>query len=55
VILLDLPFRRANGDEGIEYRVGTGNMQALLHYNRSYFYAAAVADLARAVRLRATA
>ncbi|MCU0939765.1 MAG: lytic murein transglycosylase B [Burkholderiaceae bacterium] len=55
VILLDLPFRRANGDEGIEYRIGTVNLQALLHYNRSYFYAVAVADLARAVRLRATA
>jgi len=55
VILLDLPFRRSNGDEGVEYRLGTANMQALLHYNRSYFYAAAVADLARAVRLRATA
>ncbi len=55
VILLDLPFRRANGDEGVEYRIGTANLQALLHYNRSYFYAAAVADLARAVRLRATA
>jgi membrane-bound lytic murein transglycosylase B len=55
VLLLDLPYRRSNGDEGIEYRVGTVNLQALLHYNRSYFYAVAVADLARAVRLRATA
>jgi len=55
VLLLDLPLRRANGEEGIEYRLGTVNLQALLHYNRSHFYAAAVADLARAVRLRATA
>jgi membrane-bound lytic murein transglycosylase B len=30
-------------------------MQALLHYNRSYFYGAAVADLAVAIRLRASA
>jgi membrane-bound lytic murein transglycosylase B len=55
VLLLDLPYRRPSGEEGIEYRVGTVNLQALLHYNRSYFYAVAVADLARAVRLRATA
>ena len=54
VLLLDLPFQHGGG-EGVEYRIGTANMQALLHYNRSYFYAAAVADLARAVRLRATA
>jgi len=38
-----------------EYRVDTVNMRAPLHDNRSYFYAAAVADRARAVRLRATA
>ena len=55
VLLLDLPFRRPSGDEGVEFRLGTANLQALLHYNRSYFYAVAVADLARAVRLRATA
>jgi membrane-bound lytic murein transglycosylase B len=55
VLLLDLPYRRPGGEEGVEYRVGTVNLQALLHYNRSYFYAVAVADLARAVRLRATA
>jgi membrane-bound lytic murein transglycosylase B len=55
VLLLDLPYRTAAGDEGIEYRIGTVNMQALLHYNRSYFYGVAVSDLARAIRLRATA
>jgi membrane-bound lytic murein transglycosylase B len=55
VLLLDLPFRRPGGEEGMEFRVGTVNLQALLHYNRSYFYAVAVADLAREVRLRATA
>jgi len=55
VLLLDLPFRTASGEAGVEYRVGTVNMQALLHYNRSYFYGAAVADLAVAIRLRASA
>lgn len=55
VLLLDLPYRTADGHEGIEYRLGTANMQALLHYNRSYFYGVAVSDLARAIRLRATA
>jgi membrane-bound lytic murein transglycosylase B len=55
VLLLDLPFRSASGDTGVEYRIGTVNMQALLHYNRSYFYGAAVADLAGAIRLRASA
>jgi membrane-bound lytic murein transglycosylase B len=55
VLLIDLPWRRANGEEGVDYRLGTVNLQALLHYNRSYFYAAAVADLALAVSLRATA
>jgi membrane-bound lytic murein transglycosylase B len=55
VLLIDLPWRRASGEEGVDYRLGTVNLQALLHYNRSYFYAAAVADLALAVSLRATA
>lgn len=30
----------------VEYRVGTPNFFALTHYNRSYFYATSVADLA---------
>ena len=55
VLLLDLPFRSPSDEAGVEYRVGTVNMQALLHYNRSYFYGAAVADLAGAIRLRASA
>lgn len=54
VLLIDLPWRTAT-EEAVEHRVGTINMQALLHYNRSYFYGAAVADLARAIRVRATA
>jgi membrane-bound lytic murein transglycosylase B len=32
-----------------EYRTGTPNFFAITHYNRSYFYAASVADLAQAL------
>lgn len=31
----------------VEYRIGTPNFFAITHYNRSYFYAASVADLAQ--------
>lgn len=33
----------------VEYRLGTPNFFAITHYNRSYFYAASVADLAQAL------
>ncbi|NLC35619.1 MAG: lytic murein transglycosylase B, partial [Alcaligenaceae bacterium] len=36
----------------VEYRVGTPNFFALTHYNRSYFYASSVADLAQAIERR---
>lgn len=55
VLLLDLAYVTASGDEATEFRLGTANMSALLHYNRSYFYAASVADLAQAIGQRATA
>ena len=55
VLLIDLPFVSSAGVEGFELRVGTVNLAALLHYNRSYFYAAAVADLAQAIRSQARA
>jgi membrane-bound lytic murein transglycosylase B len=35
-----------------EYRAGTANFFAITQYNRSFFYAAAVADLARALQAR---
>ena len=48
VLVIDLPV--ANGaDVDRLYRVGTVNFSALLHYNRSYFYASAVVDLSRAI------
>lgn len=43
VDLLDEPRKLA------EYRVGTPNFFAITHYNRSYFYATSVADLAQAL------
>jgi membrane-bound lytic murein transglycosylase B len=52
VLLADLPFVSEAGIEGIEYRVGTANFSALLHYNRSYFYATSVAEFAQALRAR---
>lgn len=36
----------------VEYRTGTPNFFAITHYNRSYFYAASVADLAQALSQR---
>lgn len=50
IILIDLPQVNPDGTAGREFRVGTVNFSALLHYNRSYFYAAAVMDLAAALR-----
>ncbi len=52
VIVIDLPLVDGNGQPGRAYRVGTGNFSAILHYNRSYFYATAVTELAAAVRER---
>jgi membrane-bound lytic murein transglycosylase B len=43
VDLLDEPRKLA------EYRIGTPNFFAITHYNRSYFYATSVADLAKAL------
>ncbi len=48
VLGIDLPLVIA-GEFDRFYRVGTVNFSALLHYNRSYFYACAVADLAQAI------
>jgi len=53
VVLLDLPYPADSGATGFEFRVGTVNLAALLHYNRSYFYGAAVAEFAATLRGRA--
>jgi membrane-bound lytic murein transglycosylase B len=52
VLLADLPFVSVNGIEGVEYRIGTANFSALLHYNRSFSYATAVAEFAQTLRGR---
>jgi membrane-bound lytic murein transglycosylase B len=39
-----------NGAEATEYWLGANNFFAITRYNRSYFYAMSVVDLARAVR-----
>jgi len=52
VLLADLPFVSENGIEGVEHRIGTANFSALLHYNRSYFYATSVAEFAHTLRVR---
>jgi membrane-bound lytic murein transglycosylase B len=44
-LLVDLP----TADETPEYRMGLTNFYVITRYNRSYFYAAAVQDLAEAV------
>ena len=48
VLVIDLPYLK-DGEVKRLYRVGTVNFSALLHYNRSYFYANAVVELARAI------
>ena len=50
VLVIDLPTVDAEGESGRSYRVGTVNFSAILHYNRSYFYAAAVSDYATALQ-----
>jgi membrane-bound lytic murein transglycosylase B len=51
VLLIDLPLVR-DGMPERDYRIGTVNFSAILNYNRSYFYATAVAEYAAALRER---
>lgn len=50
VIVIDLPWIGPAGEVRRWYRVGTVNFSAILHYNRSYFYAVSVVELAEALR-----
>jgi membrane-bound lytic murein transglycosylase B len=52
VLLIDLPLVTPDGQPGRAYRIGTVNFSAILSYNRSYFYAAAVTEFAAALRER---
>jgi membrane-bound lytic murein transglycosylase B len=51
-LLVDLPWILADDKKGVDYFVGTPSFSAILHYNRSYFYAAAVSMLADEIRSR---
>jgi membrane-bound lytic murein transglycosylase B len=55
VIVIDLPLIDADGRPGRAYRVGTVNFSALLYYNRSYFYATAITEVAAAIAERRNA
>ena len=46
LLVVDLPTVDQDGNPAMEYRLGTRNFQAILAYNRSYFYASAISDLA---------
>ena len=50
VIVIDLPYLDTDGEAKRLYRVGTTNFSAVLHYNRSYFYATTVVELADALK-----
>jgi peptidoglycan lytic transglycosylase B len=54
VIVIDLPYVDVNGEPKRLYRVGTANFSAILQYNRSYFYATAVVELADSVKREVT-
>lgn len=45
-LLVDLPWVKADNTRGVDWYMGTGSFAAILRYNRSYFYAAAVSLLA---------
>jgi membrane-bound lytic murein transglycosylase B len=53
VLVIDLPYVDARGEPGRLFRVGTVNFAAILQYNRSYFYATAVVELAESLRREA--
>ena len=53
VLVIDLPYLDPGGEPSRLFRVGTVNFAAILKYNRSYFYATAVVELAEALRREA--
>lgn len=55
VMLVDLPWVDKENAHGVDYYVGTPSFAAILRYNRSYFYAAAVSLLAQTLEERRTA
>ncbi len=55
VVLLDLPYLQEDQSTDYQYRIGTVNLATILHYNRSYFYGAAVAEFAATLRAQTEA
>lgn len=51
-MLVDLPWIRKDDTKGVDYWLGTESFGAILRYNRSYFYAAAVTMLAYELEAR---
>lgn len=55
VLLVDLPRVSSDGSRSTDFYIGTRNFAAILRYNRTYFYAAAVTFLADRIREREAA
>ncbi|MDO5532276.1 lytic transglycosylase domain-containing protein [Sutterella sp.] len=51
-LLVDLPWVSPGNTRGVDYFLGTASFAAILRYNRSYFYAAAVSFLADEIESR---
>ncbi len=51
-LLIDLPTKEASNETSIAWFIGTENFATLLKYNRSYFYAQSVVELASLIEKR---
>lgn len=54
VLLIDLPQTDETGARDVMWFIGSENFVSLLKYNRSYFYAQSVAELAKAIEKELT-
>ncbi len=51
-LLIDIPTKEASNETSIAWYIGTENFATLLKYNRSYFYAQSVVELAGLIERR---
>ena len=51
-LLIDIPTKEASNETSIAWYIGTENFATLLKYNRSYFYAQSVVELAGLIETR---
>ncbi len=51
-LLIDIPTKEASNETSIAWYIGTENFATLLKYNRSYFYAQSVVELAQLIETR---